>query len=300
MSDLFVDEIFSSMMLPNDSVLYNAPSSVTWALHGSVVQGIPLGEAAPDYWRDAIVAGGDAVAQTYLEGGWTAVTPWFVVYPADRESGPVSEVRVAVGDIAMWALYADESDPEDVTKAAWKQVKISPLPSWAVNYDFNLIDFINNASNLSTDSSYCVYELDSEMHPIHGGTEHVCFNDECSSANILAVFTQIKAWLPDGGDEDQVLLSVGSDYYPNVTVDASDLIGAYYLPGACGSRYQFVTSKPKYFYAANVVNPNVQDSNGNYFYEPSNPYSRSGGKTYLTRDELLSNPPPESNLFKRG
>lgn len=75
MSDIFVDEIYASMMLANDSIFYNAPTTNTWSLHGSIVQGIRLGEAAPDYWRDAIIAGGDPAIQGYLEGSWTAITP---------------------------------------------------------------------------------------------------------------------------------------------------------------------------------------------------------------------------------
>ncbi|WPS16732.1 hypothetical protein SM903_15375 [Klebsiella aerogenes] len=293
MSDIFVDEIFASMMLPNESALYNSPGSGTWPLHGSVVQGVPLGEAAPDYWRDAIIASGDPDIQGYLEGPWTAITPWFVVYPADNEVNPVSGVRVAVSDIALWALFADADDPTDISKAQWKEITIASLPTWAASYDFDLVNYIDNAADLSTDNSYRIYQLDDEMHPVHGGSDIVCINDDCSGANILAVFSQIKAWLPDAGPEDQILLSMGADYYPNETVRASDLTGVNYLPGAYGSRYKFITSTPQYFYAANVVNPDVLDSNGNHFYEASNPYTRSGGKTYLTRDELMSNPPPQ-------
>ncbi|WP_233623563.1 hypothetical protein [Citrobacter braakii] len=198
-----------------------------------------------------------------------------------------------MNDIALWTLFADADEPDDITKAVWKDITIASLPTWAASYDFNLVDYIDNSQDLSIDSSYRVYELDAEMHPVHGGSDIVCINADCYSVNILAVFSQIKAWLPDSGPEDQVLLSIGADYYPNETVRTSDLTGVYYLPGAYGSRIKFITSTPQYFYGANVVNPDVLDVKGNHFYEPNNPFARSGGKTYLTREELLSNPPSE-------
>lgn len=46
MSDILVENIYLSMMCPNDTVLLNAPENVSWAIHGNVVQGIPQGEAA--------------------------------------------------------------------------------------------------------------------------------------------------------------------------------------------------------------------------------------------------------------
>lgn len=72
------------------------------------------------------------------------------------------------------------------------------------------------------------------MYPVHGGSDIVSINPDCPGENILAVFSQIKAWLPDSGSEEQVLISIGADYYPNETVRASDLTGVNYLPGAYG------------------------------------------------------------------
>jgi len=293
MNHVIVDEIYASMMLPNDAPLFNAPAGNTWSMHGSVVQGKPLGEAAPDYWRNAITTSGNPDIQKYMKGKWNAITPWFVVYPSANRAHPASGIRVAVSDIALWVLFADAKHPGDISKAHWKEITIGSLPTWAANYDFNLVNYVDNARDLSADSTYQVYQLDDKMHPVHGGSDIVSINADYPTAKILAVFSRIKAWIPNGGPKDQVLLSVGADYYPDNTVRASTFTGVNYLPGAYASRFKFITATPQYFYAGNVINPVVLDSYGHHFYEANSPYVRDGGKTYLTRNELLENPPPQ-------
>lgn len=290
-----IDEINSAMMLPNDAALYQAPAGNTWSLHGSVIQGVPRGDAVPDYWKKAVVAGGNPKVQGYTRGPWTAITPWFVIYPAAHQGSPVGRVRVAVSSLAQWALIADAAQPQDIRKAKWQKVTASSLPSWTASYDFNLVNTIANAPDLSKNRAWRVYQLDGERHPLHGGSEIVSIASDHRPVKVLAVFSQIKAWLPDGGPGDQVMLSIGADYYPNDKVRANDLTGANYLPGAYGSRFRYITSTPQYFYAANVVDPKAVDERGNHYYEASNDYTRAGGKTYLTREELSENPPPVQN-----
>lgn len=253
------------------------------------------GKAAPDYWREAIIASGDPDIQRYTESCWTAVSPWFVFFPAAKNTALKHNIRIAISDIALWVLQADKNEPDDISRAQWKNIASTPFPFWAGNYDFNLIDFIINSPNLSTDHTFHLYGFDPEMHPVQGGLDIDCINPDCSASNVIASFLQVKAWLPESIGDNEVLLSVGTDYYPEKSVRASDLTGVGYLPSAFGSRYQTVTTIPKYFYGANVVDPTKRDSKGNLFYEPNNPYIRAGGKTYITRDELLLNPPPQSS-----
>lgn len=287
-----IDEIYSAMMLPNDAVLYHAPAGNSWSLHGNVIQGVPRGEAVPDYWKKAVVAGGNPKVQGYTQGPWTALTPWFVVYPSASHANPVGRVRVAVSSLAQWALIADPTQPQNIRKAKWEKITASSLPTWTASYDFNLVNYIENAADVSKDRAYRVYQLDGSLHPLHGGSDIVRIPSGHNPGQVLAVFSQIKAWLPDGGAGDRLLLSVGADYYPNENVRATDLTGANYLPGAYGSRFRYITSTPQYFYAANVVDPAAIDGQGNHYYEANNDYARAGGKTYLTREELSENPPP--------
>ncbi|AFJ45190.1 hypothetical protein [Shimwellia blattae] len=292
MDAALVEQIYQSMTQMNDAVLYKAPSVASWTLHGNVIQGIPSGDAAPDYWRNAIINSANPAAQKYVSGDWKAIAFWFVAYPAATSTATLNGTRIAVSDVALWALFSDPAAPRDIAKAQWKQIRVTTRPSWAANYDFNLVDYIADTPNLSTDDTANIYQLDAEMHPIHGGTDIVCIAADCASPRILGTFVQLKAWLPESSPGNKVLISVGADYYPDKSVRAGDLTGAGYLPGAYGSRYQTITTTPRYIYAANVTDPDARDSRGNLFYDPNTPYSRNGGKTWLTREELQLNPPP--------
>ncbi len=293
-----VEQAYLAMTLSNDEALKDAPTTPSWSLHGNVIQGVPHGEAAPDYWVDEIKASGDASIQQHTQGGWSALTSWFVVYPG--ENNQADNIQVAIGDINMWVLHADSAHPNSVADADWVQVMDAAQPSWAGNYNHDLINYHNENHNMSAEHGYHLYHLDQYLRPVHGGTNIQCIvgHDSQGSCikpeNVLGVFMQVKAWLVEPQPDTKVMLSVGVDYYPNETVSTSQLTGVHYLPGAGGSRYQYLSEQPQWFYMSNVTDPTLIDSRGNYFFDGANAHTRAGGKTYLTKQELLSNPPPVS------
>lgn len=301
-------DVLNSMQLLNDEALKNAPTIPSWTRHGNVIQGLPIGEAAPDYWTDAINDGGDSTAMSYTTGPWKALTAWFVLYPGKKNTASGKNIKVAINNMNLWILHADPLFPGDVSKGQWVEAIAPQKPFWAANYDSSL-NYINDTNNISTNTSYNMYAFDSSVHPIHGGSDMNCIHlvksidGKClSKDDVLGVFVRMQAWLVSPKAGTSILLSVGSDYYPNENVSSNDLIGAEYLPGVAGSRYKYITSTPQYFYMANVIDPNAVDTLGNLFYDPNNQFTIHGGKTYLTQAEFLSNPPPPVliNLLDNG
>jgi hypothetical protein len=163
--------------------------------------------------------------------------------------------------------------------------------SWAAYYSHNIIKYIEDVPYRRSSDGLKEYQLHPEHYPLHGGTSKVAIDGE----NVLAAFVRMKAWLvPDKpqGKQDistaKVLISTGADYYPtvNTSVSHGDLSNANYLPGVGGSRFQYLTTKPTWYYMGTVADE------GLLMVDDNSPYIKAGGKTYLTKEEWQQNPPP--------
>lgn len=277
-------ETYTSMALANDAKLYNAPETSAWARGATIVQGIPRGDAAPSYWADEII---DKSMTT--SDAWTGMTQWFTVFEAQKNTA--KNVRVVIGDADMWLLQSTDGSMDPLT-AEWVNVTANGASvSWAAYYSHNIIKYIEDVPYRRSSDGLKEYQLHSEHYPLHGGTSKVAIDGE----NVLAAFVRMKAWLvPDKpqGKQDistaKVLISTGADYYPtvNTSVSHGDLSNANYLPGAGGSRFQYLTTTPKWYYMGTVA------SDGLLIVDDNSPYIKSGGKTYLTKEEWQQNPPP--------
>ena len=277
-------ETYTSMALANDAKLYNAPETSAWARGATIVQGIPRGDAAPSYWADEII---DKSMTT--SDAWTGMTQWFTVFEA--QDNTASNVRVVIGDADMWLLQSTDGSMNPLT-AEWVNATVNRASvSWAAYYSHNIIKYIEDVPYRRSSDGLKEYQLHPEHYPLHGGTSKVAIDGE----NVLAVFVRMKAWLvPDNSQNKkdinsaQVLISTGADYYPtvNTSVSHGDLSNANYLPGAGGSRFQYLTTTPTWYFMGTVAPDDLSIVDDNSL------YIKSGGKTYLTKEEWLKNPPP--------
>ena len=281
---IVASETYSSMALANDAKLYNAPTTSAWARGATIVQGIPRGDAAPSYWADEIL---DKSMTT--SAPWGGMTQWFTVFEA--QDNTASNVRVVIGDADMWLLQSTDGTMDPLT-AEWVNATVNRASvSWAAYYSHNIINYIEDVPYRLSDEGLKEYKLHAEHYPLHGGTNKVAIEGE----NVLAAFVRMKAWLvPDKsrGKQDvnsaKVLISTGADYYPtvNTSVSHGDLSNANYLPGAGGSRFQYLTTTPTWYYMGTVAPDDLSTVDDN------SPYIKAGGKTYLTKEEWQQNPPP--------
>lgn len=88
------------------------------------------------------------------------MTSWFVLFPAEDNKATKESTKVAISDIGLWVLYADENIPNDITKSQWRKMSVPTKPTWAANYDFDLINYLSNSPELSVDDYERVYQLD--------------------------------------------------------------------------------------------------------------------------------------------
>lgn len=86
----------------------------------------------------------------------------------------------------------------------------------------------------------------------------------------------------------KILLSVGADYYPSAesSVAGGSFANANYLPGVGGSRFQYLSLTPTWFYMGTVAPDDLSTV------DKSSLFYQSGGKTSLTKSEWMANPPP--------
>ncbi|MDN2483495.1 hypothetical protein [Vibrio agarivorans] len=246
----------------------NAPSGVAWAERAIVVQGIPKGTTSPDWWSKNITN------KRYLsDEPWTGLVAWFTIFQEDDQVN--SDHVVSVSDIEIWLLKG-----ESVDLAEWERVDTVAV-TWASNYLPDLIHWQGSARKVNS-REYGAYRF-SNGYPLHGGSAKI----EIEGQNVHGVFATMSARLIESDNpQGSLLMSLGVDYYPDISssVEKGDFQTANYLPGAGGSRFVRLSSKPKKLYFANISR--LDKSN----VELSNPFYRAGGKHYLTIDQWETNP----------
>ncbi|MDG3086813.1 hypothetical protein P7F88_12235 [Vibrio hannami] len=278
-SHFFAENVYQNMSAKNEANLYKAPKTSDWSKKGVVIQGVPRGDATPEFWSEDIVNKSLTSSEP-----WNAITGWVTIFEASKNKA--RNVRVALGDMDIWVLRG-----KSVRHAKWENITPSGANiSWAAYFANNMIQLESNAQNRSSDKEFVSYSLSNQRFPIHGGTHNIAMNGK----DVLASFIRVKAWLePDNKsltsdvNKAKVLMSVGADYYPSVetSVRKGSFANANYLPGAGGSRFKYLTTEPSWFYMATVAADDLSNV------DKSSEYYKSGGRTYLTKDEWLNNHP---------
>ncbi|WP_375752113.1 hypothetical protein [Vibrio sp. HN007] len=271
------------MALPNDAPLYKAPSKSMWSHQGIVAQGVPRGDSTPSFWVEDIQNKSLATSKP-----WNAITAWFTIFESKHNNA--RNVRVALKDMDVWVLRASQPNGNP-RKAKWENITPSGQKvTWAGYFDHKVIYSSSSAKRGTTENGVVTYSLNNDRQPIHGGTSRMSMDGK----NVLACFVRVKAWLmpddinkPHDVDEAKILMSIGADYYPSLetSVQNGSFANANYLPGVGGSRFQYLTTKPRWFYMATVAADDLSNV------EKSSEYYQSGGKTYLTKEEWFANHP---------
>lgn len=280
-SNSSLEDAYSSMALANDDALYGAPTGPSWSRGASIVQGIPRGDATPIWWADNIVDKSITDSDP-----WNAMTVWFTGFEA--QSNKNSDIQVALGKPEVWLLRTSKKN-QSVSQAKWERLPEIKF-NWSSYFTSDVASHIKNADASYLNDGTLKYKISQDHFPTHGGTPKI----EIDGNNVLGVFVRVKAWLEpkDASHTNNIsnakyLVNVGVDYYPTVNHDVAkgDFAGLNYLPGAFGSRFSYVTATPKWLYATSVAPANTS------IVDKSSQFIKNGGKTYLTHQELLQNPP---------
>ncbi|MGL6313771.1 hypothetical protein [Vibrio sp. WXL103] len=264
----FAFDTIDSMSLPNDAPLMNAPGHVSWASRAMINQGVPRGDAAPQWWADRII--NDSLV---APNAWNALTGWFTVF--ESKDNLVHDVEIHYSNFEIWLLTGS-----NVQSAVWRKLTSTPV-TWGSYYDSDIVTWKGKASPAA--NSYHSYFDFKHPEILHAGTGRIPFNGR----NVLGVFVRTKAWIESSHDDAKILISIGVDYYPDevTSVEAGDFADANYLPGAGGSRFIYLTQQPKWFYMANVADNSLNTV------DQSSPFARNGGQHYLTVSQWLNNLP---------
>ena len=275
-----IDDIKADMQGNNEAPLLNAPVGPIWAVKAYVgMGGAPRGDATPPAWVTD-----NPVYKSSLP--WSAITPWFVIYPGVANAA--KNVRIKVYGLVVHILE----------KSTNKWVRIDSGPGtalWAANFDFNLITWKSDAAVRMESDGNPSYKLTAESYPIHGGfTRQDITKYIADPSDIAAVFVHLKTQLildnPTGADDRasaQILVNVGADYYPSITTKVSDLSPMQYVPAVGGSRFGLVKTVPRSHYMATIDPPGTVNK--------KSAYALSGGMITIPDMQFEENMP--SYLF---
>ncbi|WP_234976324.1 hypothetical protein [Vibrio quintilis] len=281
---------YASMALRNDAELHSgrihpkSQPSPGWTQGAAIVQGIPRGDSAPAYWASDIT---DPALTT--SAPWHAITLWVTIF--EQQDNLVKHVRVKMKEGDIWLLRSTDGSNDPAT-ARWENITPAHQAiSWAAYYSSDMKQFIADTPYRIAADNLREYQLHPQGFPVHGGTDIISFDAD----NILAAFVRVKAWLVPENDEEpasirnaKILISVGADYYPSADLSVAEgsFADANYLPGVGGSRFQYLSLTPTWFYMGTVAPDDLS------IVDKSSPFYQSGGKTYLTKAEWMANPPP--------
>lgn len=262
----FVDELIDNMG-QNEATLMNAPNT-DWSKHGYLDMGFAArGDATPISWANA------QGRRFTSSSPWTAIIPWFQVWPVEGNSG---ESRVKVSNIKVQMLINDE----------WHIIDM-PTNQWAQLEPWNLIGGKRGIRQRDEGGGAFSYRIDNSG-PVHGGLGKFDLYDlGVDPTKIQGVAISAVAEIIEG--DGVILFEVGGDYYPNTGVQVDDYeLG--WGPAIGGSKFAIIEDK-RCLYMTTIDPPGLGDSSR---------YARNGGKVALTHAELMENPPQNLCGFEDG
>jgi len=272
-----IDNIKEDMQMNEAVLLYATPSSPPWTRYAHIsMGGAPRGDATPNWWTPA---------NTNFKSStpWKVAVPWFVIYPG--VSHKATNVRVKVYGITLYILK----------KSTNKWIRVDNSfgdPTWAQNINFNLGGLASSTVNTRKEpDGRLSYKLDGSLHPIHGGTKKQdLISLGINPSDVAAVFSQVKTQLildnPSGVDDRasaQLLLSVGADYYPDMTTKISDYSPMTQAPPVAMSRFGLIKTVPRTHYLATIDPPGASESSE---------YLSKGGVVAIPVNQFEANMPP--------
>lgn len=242
-----IDDIKADMGL-NEAPLMKITSNAAWAKSAIIKMGTaPRGDATPNWWKPAN-------PELKSAEPWTAIVPWFVIYPGAGHTA--TNVRVKVYGINIFILQKSTNK--------WKRIDTGDgKPGWSANYGFNMGTKVSLATPRVEPDEQLSYKLNKEFNPVHGAQAGYDLSaNGIYPADIGAVFVYAKTQLipdnPDGVDDRaaaRILFSIGADYYPTVKTSLADLAPMKSYPGIGGSRYGLVKTEPRTHYFSTIDPP---------------------------------------------
>jgi len=278
-SEEFLKDIQNDMG-NNEAPLLNAPVSSGWAQKAFIGMGsAPRGDATPTWWQPSNL-------DFKSSKGWSALVPWFVIYPGVGNAA--TNVRVKVFGITLYIL--------DKTTNEWVKIDTGVgSPTWGSNFDFILINSQGAANKRTEPDGSISFKLSAESYPIHGGFNKMDLSKFINPLNISALFMHVTTQLvlddPLGVDDRasaKILINIGADYYPTATTGVSDFSPMLYVPAVGGSRFGLIKSTPRNHYFATIDPPGSTN--------PDTPYVLGGGKVAISATDFAANMPPLANL----
>lgn len=257
----------------NEAELLNPPIGPSWTKSAFIVMGnAARGDASPYWWTPDNF-------EFKSSKSWNAITPWFVLFAGVNHAA--TNTRVKISNIGLFIL--------EKSKKSWKKINTNvKSPTWAGNWDFNAsIKNISSAAPRTELDGGISYKLNDALNAIHGGMMKFEINGE----DIDAVFARLTTQLilddplgPDDRSKAQLLMSVGVDYYPSLSVGVADYVPMNYNPGVGGSRFGLVKeiSRTHYFATIDTVSTNNKSSD----------YLKSGASITIPLSDFESNLPP--------
>lgn len=262
----------------NEIPLLNAPSGPGWAKKANIEMGCaPRGDATPTYWKPANQAFKSSTP-------WRVVAPWFVIYPGVGHTA--KNVRVKLSGIKVYFLKKSTKQ--------WIRINTGMgTPGWAANYSPNFSLIKGSALTRIEPDGLPSYKLNDALNLIHGGmSKFDLIPNGVDPSDIAALFVDLKSQLildnPAGIDDRQnakILVSVGADYYPSMTIGLKDFTPVNYVPAAGGSRFSLTKSTSKSHYFATIDPPGAS-------YSTVSTYVINGGKVALPIAQFEANMPP--------
>ena len=273
-----LDDIKADMTV-NEAPLWNTSTSTGWSKEAIMSMGnTPRGDNTPYYWNPASTS---IKSSEY----WKAAAPWFVIYPAVGHATTVTNTRVKISGLKLYAF--------DTSINKWKLLRDYPKTVWGGNYGFNLIGSYGTANTRVEPDGNLSYKMTNQAYPIHGGwgKDDLATTLGIDPRNIGAIFEYTTTELIlddpkgiDDRDKAKLMLSVGMDYYPTVKTNVSDFEPYPYAPNAAASRFGLIGKKPRTHYMA-TINPPGSPKN-------ISTYVINGGVTSMPIDKFTSNLPP--------
>ncbi|MCP5246665.1 MAG: hypothetical protein H6937_12245 [Burkholderiales bacterium] len=266
-----IDDIKADMLL-NEAELLDAPENAGWAKSANIVMGnAPRGDATPIWWQPS---------DKYYKSTayWHAITPWFIIYPGTDHSA--INARVKISEIKLFILKRSSN--------SWEQVNIDDTdPTWQFHQSHVSPNTAHEKVSRRIEPDGKVsYKLNKGLNPIHGGVHKY----EIYGPDVKAVYAQLITELiqddPDKQDdraEAQLLVSIGADYYPDISMRVKDFAAPYtWTPAIAASRFALVKRSPRIHHVATI--------------DPPGPLKNSGSKLPDTRKvisitEFEINPP---------
>ena len=231
------------------------------------------GSSAPDYWSSKLKHP-DLASDKY----WEAINPWMYITPS--KDNAATNTRVELSQIKLNILRRSTNQ--------WETIKVSKVEGDL--YKPSLAGDSVKKPDVRDGENGSIQVMQDPQLLFHGWGGDMKFDTK----DILAVQTQVQARLvvndqakPDDRSKAQLLVQVGTDYYPRVGMKVTDELlqpknkndGAYF-PGVGLSRAKLVTNDWQTFSFTTVDAPGVVHE------------GKHGNAVSITADQLRNNPPP--------